>query len=51
MEKTRRRLRACLVFVVTAAVIIGMVYYFHDVKGGTQISDGTLIAIPWGTRL
>jgi len=51
VEKTRRRLRACLVFVVTAAVIIGMVYYFHDVKGGTQISDGTLIAIPWGTRL
>lgn len=51
MEKTRRRLRACLVFVVTAAVIIGMVYYFHDVKGGTQISDGTLIAIPWGTML
>ena len=26
MEKTRRRLRACLVFVVTAAVIIGMIH-------------------------
>ena len=51
MEETRKRLRACLIFVVTAAVIIGMVYYFHDVKGATQISEGTLIAIPGGTML
>lgn len=51
MEETRRKLRACLIFVVTVAVIIGMVYYFHDVKGGTPVSDGTLIAIPWGQML
>ncbi len=51
MEETRKRLRACLIFVVTAAVIIGMVYYFHDVKGAAQISEGTLIAIPGGTML
>ena len=48
MEETRKRLRACLIFVVTVAVIIGMVYYFHDVKGGTQISEGTLIFISGG---
>lgn len=46
MEETRRKLRACLVFVVTAAVIIGMVYYFHDVQGGASVSGGTLIAVP-----
>ena len=51
MEETRKRLRAGLIFVVTAAGIIGMVYYFHDVKGATQISEGTLIAIPGGTML
>lgn len=51
VEETRRKLRACLIFVVTVAVIVGMVYYFHDVKGGTQISDGTLIAIPGGLML
>ncbi len=51
MEETRRKLRACLIFVVTVAVIIGMVYYFHDVKGAAQVSDGTLIAIPGGTML
>lgn len=51
VEETRRKLRACLIFVVTTAVIIGMVYYFHDVKGGTQVNSGTLIAAPGGTML
>lgn len=51
MDKARRKLRACLIVVVTAAVIIGMVYYFHDVKGNSDVSGGTLIAIPEGTLL
>lgn len=51
VEETRKKIRACLICVVTAAVIIGMVYYFHDVKGGTQVSEGTLIAIPGGMML
>lgn len=51
MDKARRKLRACLIVVVTAAVIIGMVYYFHDVKGNPTVSGGTLIAIPEGTML
>lgn len=51
MEEARRKLRACLILVVTVAVIMGMVYYFHDVQGGTQVSDGTLITISEGSML
>lgn len=51
MEEARKKLRACLIFVVTVAVILGVVYYFHDVKGGTQVSDGTLITISEGSVL
>ena len=33
----------CLIFVVTMAVIIGFIYYFHDVKGNHGVNEGTLI--------
>lgn len=45
MERARRKLRACLILMVTAAVIIGVVYYFHDVKGSTH-TGGTLVLAP-----
>ncbi len=45
MDKARRKLRVCLVVVVTAAVVMGLVYYFHDVKNGAGVSGGTLITI------
>lgn len=51
MEEARKKLRACLIFVVTVAVIVGMIYYFHDVKGNAQVSDGTLITISEGSML
>lgn len=51
MEKAKKKLRACLIFVVALAVIIGMVYYFHDVKGSGQVTDGTLITISEGSML
>lgn len=51
MEEARKKLRVCLIFVVAAAVIIGMVYYFHDVKGEAQINGGTLITITEGSML
>lgn len=43
MEEGRRKIRVCLIFVVTAAVIIGMIYYFHDVKGSSKVNEGTLV--------
>ena len=43
MEEARRRLRLCLAVVVAAAVIIGLLYYFGDVKKGKNTSEGTLV--------
>ena len=43
MEEGRKKIRMCLIFVVTAAVIIGCIYYFHDVKGNHGVNEGTLI--------
>ena len=43
MEDARRKIRMCLIFVVTLAVIIGLIYYFHDVRGNHGVNEGTLI--------
>ena len=43
MEDARRKIRMCLIFVITAAVIIGFIYYFHDVKGSHGVNEGTLV--------
>lgn len=50
MEDARRKIRICLVCVVTAAVIIGMIYYFRDVKGVSSVNDGTLVFISEGVK-
>jgi len=44
MEKSRKKIRICLFCVVVMAIVIGITYYFYDVRGATQISQGTLIA-------
>lgn len=43
MEEARKRLRICLICVVAVAVIVGAVYYFHDIRGSRNISEGTLV--------
>lgn len=43
MEEARKKLRLCLMLVVAAAVIIGAVYYFTDVRNGHDMSGGTLV--------
>ena len=43
LEEGRKKIRMCLIFVITAAVIIGFIYYFHDVKGSADISEGTFV--------
>lgn len=45
MEKARKKIRVCLIFVVTLAVVVGVIYYFRDVKGSEQITDGTLVRV------
>lgn len=43
LEEGRKKIRMCLTFVITAAVIIGFIYYFHDVKGSHGVNEGTLV--------
>jgi hypothetical protein len=43
MDEARKKLRVCLICVVAAAVIIGCIYYFNDVRSKSDISEGTLI--------
>lgn len=43
MNEARRKLRICLVCIVVAAVVVGFIYYFHDVRGNERISEGTLV--------
>jgi hypothetical protein len=43
MEEARRKMRIFLICVVMAAVLVGMIYYFTDVYGSENISEGTLV--------
>ncbi len=43
MEEARRKLRMWLLAAVTLAIIVGCIYYFHDLKGGNDISEGTFV--------
>ena len=43
MEKGKMAVRMCLVFVVMAAVFIGIFYYYNDVQKQSINEGGTLI--------
>lgn len=43
MEEARKKLRICLFFVVTAAVVIGVIYYVSTLRVEEQFNDGTLV--------
>jgi len=43
MEEARRKLRIFLLCVVMSAVLIGVIYYFTDVYGTSDVSEGTLV--------
>lgn len=46
MEKAKRRVRICLLFVVMVAVVMGILYYYHEInKDGIQ-AEGTLVSVP-----
>lgn len=44
MEKARWRIRICLLIVVLAAVLVGTVYYWQNIRS-SEISEGVLITI------
>ncbi|MCI8666871.1 MAG: hypothetical protein HFG82_09410 [Dorea sp.] len=43
MDNARRKLRVCLICVVMAAVVIGLIYYFNDMRSQGKINEGTLV--------
>ena len=51
MEEARKKLRVCLIFVVAAAIIIGVIYYFGDWDNDSQVNEGTLMTISEGSTL
>lgn len=47
MEKGRKAIRICLLCVVLVAVIVGLVYYYHQLEHSQSISEGTLVQSLW----
>jgi|GEM_PF-539409 len=43
MDNARKKLRVCLICVVMAAVVVGLIYYFNDVREKGRINEGTLV--------
>ncbi|MGN1166549.1 MAG: hypothetical protein ACI4S2_09030 [Lachnospiraceae bacterium] len=43
MDEARKKLRICLIFIVAIAVIIGMIYFFSDMRNKNDVSEGTLV--------
>ena len=43
MDEARKKLRICLIFLVIAAVVIGVIYYVNDVYSKKDFNDGTLV--------
>lgn len=44
VEKGKRRIRICLLCIVLTAVIVGLFYYYYQVKSEQEGMQGTLIS-------
>lgn len=44
MEKAKWRIRLCLILVVLVAVVVGVIYYWQNLRP-VEISEGVLISI------
>lgn len=53
MERMKKYIWGCVLGVVMAAILIGVFYYCHNVRGTNQVSEGTLIwqQIPMWERI
>nr|WP_317449418.1 hypothetical protein [uncultured Sellimonas sp.] len=45
MEQAKRRIRICLICVVTAAVILGILYYVMSQHQSVSEENGTLVSV------
>ena len=44
MEKAKRRVRICLLCVVVVAIVMWILYYYHDLGDSGMHTEGTLIS-------
>lgn len=44
MEKAKKRVRVCLLCVVMIAVIMGILYYYHELNEEGIQAEGTLVS-------
>ena len=45
MEKAKRGVRICLLCVVVLAIVMGILYYYHELRNTEIQAEGTLIAV------
>ena len=43
LERRQKYIWGCVLCALLPAVLIGMIYYYNDVRGTDQVSEGTLI--------
>ena len=51
MEKAKRRVRMCLLCVVIVAVVMGILYYYHEMNEDGVQAEGTLVMADCGRRV
>lgn len=44
MERAKKRVRICLLCVVMIAVVMGILYYYHDLNEEGVQAEGTLVS-------
>lgn len=47
MDEARKKFRICLICVVAAAVLTGMIYYFAECNAVERETEGTLVDRRW----
>ena len=48
MEKAKTRVRVCLLCVVIIAVVMGILYYYHEMNEDGLQAEGTLVKTEYG---
>lgn len=43
MERGRKAIRICLLCAVLVAIVVGLIYYYHQMEHSQSISEGTLV--------
>ena len=44
MEKAKRRVRICLLCVIVLAIVVGILYFYHDLGEPEIQAEGTLVS-------